>query len=80
MRKPHTSSADLLTWLEAPISDSSAPPSSVVRSHQVQSTFFCFSFVSSLGNFYFSFISDNIRFAHGIDEDEVGCQNRWEYW
>ncbi|KAH1086812.1 hypothetical protein GYH30_018368 [Glycine max] len=34
VRKPHTSSADLLTWLEAPISDSSAPPSSVVRSHQ----------------------------------------------
>lgn len=36
MRKPHTSTADLLTWSEAPPSDSpsSASRSSAVRSHQ----------------------------------------------
>jgi hypothetical protein len=35
VRKPHTSTADLLTWSETPISDSPAPPSSATRSHQV---------------------------------------------
>ncbi|WJX32673.1 hypothetical protein P8452_20971 [Trifolium repens] len=34
VRKPHTSTADLLTWSETPISDSPAPPSSATRSHQ----------------------------------------------
>lgn len=35
MRKPHTSTADLLVWSETPINDSPAPPSSNTRSHQV---------------------------------------------
>ncbi|KAL2339901.1 hypothetical protein Fmac_007841 [Flemingia macrophylla] len=34
VRKPHTSTADLLTWSETPPSDSPAPPSSALRSHQ----------------------------------------------
>lgn len=34
MRKPHTSTADLLTWSETPPSDSPAPASSAPRSHQ----------------------------------------------
>ncbi|KAK7282810.1 hypothetical protein RIF29_11879 [Crotalaria pallida] len=34
VRKPHTSTADLLTWSETPLSDSPAPPSSASRSHQ----------------------------------------------
>ncbi|ESW08235.1 hypothetical protein PHAVU_009G030300 [Phaseolus vulgaris] len=34
VRKPHTSTADLLTWSETPISDSPPPPSSASRSHQ----------------------------------------------
>ncbi|CAJ2644377.1 uncharacterized protein LOC123896973 [Trifolium pratense] len=34
VRKPHTSTADLLTWSETPIADSPAPPSSATRSHQ----------------------------------------------
>ncbi|KAG4389510.1 hypothetical protein AAZX31_06G099500 [Glycine max] len=34
VRKPHTSTADLLTWPETPISHSPTHPSSAVRSHQ----------------------------------------------
>ncbi|XP_054792286.1 uncharacterized protein LOC129303449 isoform X2 [Prosopis cineraria] len=34
VRKPHTSTADLLTWSETPPSDSLAPGSAAVRSHQ----------------------------------------------
>ncbi|CAK8566336.1 unnamed protein product [Lathyrus sativus] len=34
VRKPHTSTADLLTWSETPIADSPAPASSASRSHQ----------------------------------------------
>lgn len=34
VRKPHTSTADLLVWSETPINDSPAPPSSATRSHQ----------------------------------------------
>ncbi|TKY74365.1 Alpha-ketoglutarate-dependent dioxygenase alkB-like 2 [Spatholobus suberectus] len=34
VRKPHASTADLLTWSETPPADSPAPPSSAVRSHQ----------------------------------------------
>ncbi|KAK7410532.1 hypothetical protein VNO78_01375 [Psophocarpus tetragonolobus] len=34
VRKPHASTADLLTWPETPISDSPATPSSAPRSHQ----------------------------------------------
>ncbi|GAU34805.1 hypothetical protein TSUD_394310 [Trifolium subterraneum] len=34
VRKPHTSTADLLTWSETPLADSPAPPSSATRSHQ----------------------------------------------
>ncbi|XP_004500620.1 uncharacterized protein [Cicer arietinum] len=34
VRKPHTSTADLLTWSETPISDSPALASSAPRSHQ----------------------------------------------
>ncbi|KAK4276807.1 hypothetical protein QN277_014914 [Acacia crassicarpa] len=34
VRKPHTSTADLLTWSETPPSDSPAPGSAAVRSHQ----------------------------------------------
>lgn len=35
VRKPYTSTADLLTWSETPPADSPAPPSSASRSHQV---------------------------------------------
>jgi len=35
VRKPHTSTADLLVWSETPINDSPPPPSSATRSHQV---------------------------------------------
>lgn len=34
MRKPYTSTKDLLTWSEIPPADSPAPPSSATRSHQ----------------------------------------------
>ncbi|CAL5202872.1 unnamed protein product [Lathyrus oleraceus] len=34
VRKPHTSTADLLTWSETPIADLPAPGSSASRSHQ----------------------------------------------
>lgn len=40
VRKPHTSTADLLTWSETPPPDSPAPPSSALRSHQVLFLFF----------------------------------------
>lgn len=45
-RKSHTSTADLLTWTEAPPSHSS-PPSSATRSHQVFFIFFISSSIMS---------------------------------
>lgn len=45
MRKPHTSTADLLTWSENPQADSpavgSAASRSATRSHQVAILMFC---------------------------------------
>ncbi|CAL0319349.1 unnamed protein product [Lupinus luteus] len=89
VRKPHTSTADLLTWSETPISDSPLPHSSAsrssLRSHQVRiyinTLYFIISLFLSLETlFLFKFQpSDGISkvvFGGQVTDEEVESLNK----